>query len=625
MSSTRGGDQLPLPLPFTRRQEAERIARRTGQVVSGVVQVLLRWALRLVLPLVCAAAALRAFPYEATVQGVPFEVRGTLLSRPGLSADTTLGSWEFPEVSGVPFGVHISPVDVDVLQLTRLAGGDLPGFVERMQADFTAQLPRIATWLIAELLLGLVSGLLIAAAINMSVRYLRGRPRRPHELRYRSLQAAGAAAVTVTVAGYGMVSYNPNWVRDSQLTGTLAAAQLFPSELSAYYSQSNKALDVLGSVVGIQAALQAQIEDDQTPETALQIMTISDMHLSANYPLVARYAANYDVDLIVNAGDESAFGTRQELTPAYLEAVAALTETAPMLWVAGNHDSPATVEVMRSVPGVTVLGDKVATADGYAVTAGVVDAYGLTVAGLSDPRVYGGPGRYGADTADVVEPLQREAVREALGVLEDEEIPAGEEIVLDEAPADGAVAAGDGALAGDAPLAGDGAAVLDGIDAETGEPVDALETIDVFAVHEPVAAEEVREVLPGRVRQTVSGHVHAQNDSSEVQDEDGVIDLVEGSTGAGGLDNIVRGTARPPIEFSIVSVATDCQFTRVIRFSIESTQPVLVAPPTADSPRDFGDDVTASTVYFRPQDIDPDRLCSTGLGISEERPWPLPE
>ncbi|KGH45636.1 hypothetical protein IN07_16170 [Modestobacter caceresii] len=618
MSSTRGGDQLPLPLPFTRRQEAERIARRTGQVVSRVVQVVLRWALRLVLPLVCAAAALRAFPYEATVQGVPFEVRGTLLSRPGLSADTTLGSWEFPEVSGVPFGVHISPVDVDVLQLTRLAGGDLPGFVERMQADFTAQLPRIATWLIAEFLLGLVSGLLIAAAINMSVRYLRGLPRRPHELRYRSLQAAGAAAVTVTVAGYGVLSYNPNWVRDSQLTGTLAAAQLFPSELSAYYSQSNKALDVLGSVVGIQAALQAQIEDDQTPETALQIMTISDMHLSANYPLVARYAANYDVDLIVNAGDESAFGTRQELTPAYLEAVAALTETAPMLWVAGNHDSPATVEVMRSVPGVTVLGDKVATADGYAVTAGVVDAYGLTVAGLSDPRVYGGPGRYGADAADVVEPLQREAVREALGVLEDEEIPASEEIVLDEAPADGA-------LGGDDPLVGDGSAVLDGIDAETGEPADALETIDVFAVHEPVAAEEVREVLPGRVRQTISGHVHAQNDSSEVQDEDGVIDLVEGSTGAGGLDNIVRGTGRPPIEFSIVSVATDCQFTRVIRFSIESTQPVLVAPPTADSPRDFGDDVTASTVYFRPQDIDPDRLCSTGLGISEERPWPLPE
>ncbi|GAA4755449.1 hypothetical protein GCM10023328_43870 [Modestobacter marinus] len=639
MSSTRGGDQLPLPLPFTRRQEAQLIARRAGSVVARVVQVLLRWALRLVLPLACAAAALRAFPYEATVQGVPFEVRGTLFTRPGLSADTTLGSWEFPEVSGVPFGVHISPVDVDVLQLTKLAGGDLPGFVERMQADFTAQLPRIATWLVAELVLGLVAGLLIAAAINMSIRYLRGRPRRPDELRHRSLQAAGAAAVTVAVAGYGVLSYNPNWVRDSQLTGTLAAAQLFPSELSAYYDQSNKALDVLGSVVGIQAALQAQIEDAQTPETALQVMTISDMHLSANYPLAARYADNYDVDLIVNTGDESAFGTRQELTPAYLEAIAALTDIAPMLWVAGNHDSPATVEVMRTVPGVTVLGDKVATEGGYDVSAGVVDAYGLTVAGLSDPRVYGGPGRYGADAPDVVEPLQREAVREALGVLEDEEIEEDEEIAADGAgtddgpllwgresdPADDASAAGEGAAVGDGPVAGEDGSALDGVEAAAEDPAEDLETIDVFAVHEPVAAEELREVLPGRIRQTISGHVHAQNDSSEIQDEDGAIDLVEGSTGAGGLDNIARGTGRPPIEFSIVSVATDCQFTRVIRFSIESTQPALVPPPTADSPQDFGDDVTASTVYFRPQDIAPDRVCGTQLGIGEQRPWPLPE
>lgn len=640
MSSTRDGDQLPLPFPATRRQQVEHVARRTGSVAGRVLQVLLRWALRLVLPLVCAAAALRAFPYEATVQGVPFEVRGTLLSRPGLSADTTLGSWEFPEVSGVPFGVHISPVDVDVLQLTRLAGGDMPAFVERLQADFAAQLPRIAAWLIAEFVLGLVAGLLIAAAINMSVRYLRGRPRRPNELRHRSLQAAGATAVTVAVAGYGVLSYNPNWVRESQLTGTLAAAQLFPSELSAYYSQSNKAMDVLGSVVGIQAALQAQIDDDQTPETALQIMTISDMHLSANYPLVARYAENYDVDLIVNAGDESVFGTRQELTPAYLEAIAALTEIAPMLWVAGNHDSPATAEVMRTVPGVTVLGDKVATEDGFAVTAGVVDAYGLTVAGLSNPRVYGGPGRYGADAPEVVEALQREAVREALGVLEDEEIEPDEEILTDDdatlwergvvsTDGEGVTTEGEGVPA-DGALVGDGVAPLDsGVDAAapdlTEDLTEDLETIDVFAVHEPVAAEELREVLPGRIRQTLSGHVHRQNDSSEVQDEDGAIDLEEGTTGAGGLNDIVRGDNRPPIEFSIVSVATDCQFTRVIRFSIESTQPVLVAPPEAASPQDFGDDVTASTIYFRPQDIDPDRVCSTELGISDERPWPLPE
>ena len=41
---------------------------------------------------------------------------------------------------------------------------------------------------------------------------------------------------------------------------------------------------------------------------------------------------------------------------------------------------------------------------------------------------------------------------------------------------------------------------------------------------------------------------------------------------------IVRGADRPPIEFSIESVAADCQFTRVIRFQIRSPQPAATSP-----------------------------------------------
>ena len=605
------GEQLPLPFPSTRGARARRIALRTGAVLGRGLQFLLRWVLRLALPLLCAAALLQAFPYHVTVQGVPFEVQGSLFTRPGLSADTTLGSWEFPHVSGVPFGVHVSPEDVDVLELTRLAGGDLPGFVERLQADFTAQLPRIAGWLVGELLLGLAIGLAVAAAISMSVRYLRGRPRREHELRRRALQAAVACGMTVAVAGYGVATYNPGWLRESRLTGTLAAAQLFPDQLSQYYTQQSKALDVLGSVVGIQAALQARIEGDQAPETALRIMYVSDMHLAANWPLVGQYATNYDVDLIVNTGDESAFGTAVELTGGYLDGLRAVAATTPVLWIAGNHDSPETEDVMRTVAGVTVLGSKTATDDGYEMTAGVIDAFGLTIAGLGDPRVYGGPGAYGSDDDSVTEPLQRETVAAAVGT--DEEDDAAASSAPTEQDGDGTD--GDG-TDGDG-TDGDSGTDGDGTDEDTGPRV-----IDVFATHEPVQAEALREELPGRIRQTVSGHVHRQNDSDEVQADDGEIDLVEGSTGAGGLDNIVRGVERPPIQFSIQSVAQDCQFTRVVRFSIETTSPSLVAPPTGTTPQAFGDDVTASTVYFRPQQLDDGRVCGTQLGLGEEQPWP---
>ncbi len=93
----------------------------------------------------------------------------------------------------------------------------------------------------------------------------------------------------------------------------------------------------------------------------------------------------------------------------------------------------------------------------------------------------------------------------------------------------------------------------------------------------------------------------------------GPIDLVEGSTGAGGLDAL--GSNPPPVEFSIESVAADCQFTKVIRFQLGSTAASAATgvTPTASS---YGQNVTASTIVFKPQNIDKLRFCSSTIGIS---------
>lgn len=519
---------------------------------------LVRWALRLGLPLAGAAIMLRSFPYKTTVQGIPLVVQGTILRRPGFSADTTFGNWEFHSVDGLPFGVHVAPQNVDVLRVAREANPDTAAFARRLQHDLGSQLPQVATWLVVEVVLGLLLGLAAAAAVNMSVNYLRSRPRRPDELRHRARQLAAAAVVVGVVAGYGVLSYNPRWVDRSRLTGTLAAAQLLPDQLGQYYQRGNKLFDVLGSVVGLQSALQADIEAKRTPGTALQIMFISDMHLESNYPLVAQYAKSYGVNLIVNTGDESEFGTRTELVPAYLDAIAALTKAVPMVWLAGNHDSPEVEGVMSSIPGVIVLGDKVATGDGYRVSAAQLEAFGLTLAGVPDPRVYGAAGAFGSNDSPVTDPLERKAM--------------------------------DAAVAG----------------AST-------RTFDIFATHEPVAAAELRKALPGKIRQTNAGHLHAQNAANSIQ-HGSSIDLVEGSIGAGGLDNIIRGVARPPIEFSIESVTAACQFSRVLRFQVDE-------PDTATGqPQPYGQNVTVSTIYLRPQDIPSGRVCGPQLGIGQPIP-----
>ncbi|MDQ1674499.1 MAG: hypothetical protein QOC98_3061 [Frankiaceae bacterium] len=551
----------PVHLP----RQLRRVLRWPERGLVAVVEFVLRWALRLGLPVAGAAAMLHTFPYRATVEGVPFRVEGSLFRRSFFSADTTFGNWEFPHVDRLPVGVHVTPVDVNLLQLAREATGDTPAYVERLQAGFSDQLPAIAIWLVGELLLGVLIGLLLAASVNMSVRYLRGLPRRRSETRIRLRQLGAAAVVLVVIAGYGVATFHRDWPKRSRVTGTLAAAQLLPSELQRYYQQS-KAFDVVNAVVGIQAALQTRYQQQNAPPTAFPIMFVSDLHLAAVYPLLQQYAVEYGVKLIVNTGDETEFGRRAELTPAYRTAMSALTRTVPMLWVGGNHDSPEVAAVMRTIPGVTVLGGKTARPDGtIAVSAGVVDAFGLTIAGLPDPRIYGGPGPFGSDSSSVTDPLNRDAV--------------------------------------DAALAGVGG------------------RFDIAATHESVAADRIRHDLPDAVRQTNSGHVHQQNASGDLQ-HGTAIDLVEGSSGAGGLDNINRSRdgvplPRPPIEFSIESVAGDCQFTRVQRFQITAS---TVADPADVTAQRYGDDATVSTVYFRPQELASGRTCSTALGAGPVRP-----
>ncbi len=502
------------------------LRQRPGVVAAGVVAFVARWLLRIALPLGGAAAMLTLFPYHATVGGAHFRVQGSILTHRWLSADTTFGSWVFSDVDGLPVGVHVSPVNVDLVQMASAASADPHRYAEHLRADLVRQLPAITTWIVAETLTGVLLGLAVAAAVNLAIRQLRGLPRREREAMHRLRQLAVAGAVLVLVAILGAITYEPGWARHSRVSG--------------------------------KSSLQQHIEQTNVPAAEFNIMFISDMHLASTYPLVAQYATNFDVKLIVNTGDESEFGSRPEMTRTYLDQLRATTRIAPMIWLAGNHDSPDTVAVMRSIPGVTVLGTKTATGSGgYRVGAQDMAAYGLTIAAMPDPRVYGGAGDYGASDGAAVNPLEHHAVDAA---------------VADVAP---------------------------------------QERFDIFATHEPVAAQELIKDLPHQIRQTNTGHLHAQNSDKDIQNGS-PITLNEGSTGAGGLDNLNRGVPAPPIEFSVESVAANCQFTKITRFQITGAPSSTRNLTTGDLPQ-----VTASTSYLKPQDIASTRDCSTSLGLSQ--------
>jgi len=380
-----------------------------------------------------------------------------------------------------------------------------------------------------------------------------------HARESRLRQFAAACAVLVVVALIGALTYQPDWARRSRVNGTLATLQLFPDQLDQYYDQRAKALDVLSAIAAIQSSLQQRIERTDQPATAFNIMFISDMHLGTTYPLVAQYAKSFDVKLIVNTGDEAEFGTRAEMTSTYLDQLRDVTKVAPMIWLAGNHDSPDTIAAMRTIPNLTVLGTKKRVARGeYLVGGQDLNAYGLTIGAVPDPRVYGATGEFGAENDATVNPLEQRAVDTAVSAVSKDHL------------------------------------------------------FDIFATHEPVAVAPLLKDLPGQIRQTVAGHKHKQNSDSNIQNGS-TISLVEGSTGAGGLDQLNRGLPPTPIEFSIESVAADCQFTKLVRFQITGTAPSSAGDVTSDNlPQ-----VAASTLYLRPQKVGEFRRCDTTLGLSQ--------
>ena len=184
----------------------------------------------------------------------------------------------------------------------------------------------------------------------------------------------------------------------------------------------------------------------------------------------------------------------------------------------------------------------------------VVDAFGLQVYGTPDPRTYGAPGDLGSDDPDVVTRVQTSAAAAALAKL------------------------------------------------------DRSTYLDLLLAHEPVEADAMTATLGPTVRAQASGHVHRQNPESDLQDGSH-IRLVEGTTGLGGL---LRVGGDDPMSFSILSVAPDCQFTRIVRYQL--ADPALSNDDAATS---FGENSSFVVHYFDPQEMAADRTCSASSGLRE--------
>ena len=102
----------------------------------------------------------------------------------------------------------------------------------------------------------------------------------------------------------------------------------------------------------------------------VRVLHVSDLHLSVlGFEFAEQVAEGFDVDLVVDTGDMTSFGTAAErFVLRYIPAF-----ERPYVFVRGNHDSAELQRAMERLPNAVVL-------DGRAEQVG-----GLTIYGLGDP------------------------------------------------------------------------------------------------------------------------------------------------------------------------------------------------------------------------------------------------
>lgn len=193
-------------------------------------------------------------------------------------------------------------------------------------------------------------------------------------LRSRRAGLVGAAAASGLVFATGALAattLDTDAWRSPRLDGVVALAPQTAGDLLARN-------DALGDRVADLAAGLARLHEQVVattlsagagPTTDVRILVISDLHLNrAGLGLARRLADVYDVDAVVNLGDDTDWGSAQE--SEVLGGSAGFD--APYVWVRGNHDSRTTQAAVADGGAAVLDGD-------------LVEVAGLSLYGIGDP------------------------------------------------------------------------------------------------------------------------------------------------------------------------------------------------------------------------------------------------
>lgn len=193
---------------------------------------------------------------------------------------------------------------------------------------------------------------------------------------WRRALLAGAVGVSAVGLTYGLTfaTFDRDAIQQPRYTGLLTlapqvvgSAEAITADFGAYVDQLAGLVTNVTRLYDTAIALPTWAPTDDLT----RVLFVADLHLNpAAWGVIRAVANQYDVDVIVDAGDIADHGTAPEAR--YAEPISTLGR--PYLFVKGNHDSVLIVRAVQAQPNAIVL-------DHQPVTVA-----GLRFLGAPDPR-----------------------------------------------------------------------------------------------------------------------------------------------------------------------------------------------------------------------------------------------
>jgi predicted phosphodiesterase len=251
-----------------------------------------------------------------------------------------LGTLEF-DTHTAPLQITVSLESVDVAAVQQIVENPaaLNSIEDQLVADLSAALWRAA---IRAAVVAVIGALIAGGLVLRS---------------WRRALRAGAVAFAAVGLSYilALTTFDRDAVREPRYTGLIATAPQLVGSVEAITTNFSAYVDQLASLVtnvtriyDVTTTLPTWTPTDDT----IRVLFVSDLHLNpAAWGIIRAVGDQYDVDVIVDAGDIADHGTAAE--SRYVGSISTLGR--PYLYVKGNHDSILTAAAVTEEPNAIVL------------------------------------------------------------------------------------------------------------------------------------------------------------------------------------------------------------------------------------------------------------------------------